>query len=133
MRGQPQYLALVGATRPRRSRPAPSPKPTGHARWPEAELQALEDMAQKYGKVRVDFQLRSFDERPAIHVQWRTNCRKCGRTQEAHFLGCKCPEPVYESKLVYHYQPDEERSAILMTRFDILETLKDWTAEWGER
>jgi len=136
MRGQPGHKALAEAAG-RRLRmiptPAPAPKPIAHAHWPEAQLEALEDVAKRYGKVRVDFQLRSFDERPAIHIQWRTNCTKCGRTREAHFLGCKCEEPVYETKLVYHYQPDEERQAILMTRFDSLETLKDWNAEWAER
>lgn len=129
----PAVIEAAGGLQRRRRTQTPAPKLISHARWPEAELQAIEDMAQKYGKVEVHFQLRSVDERPAIHVQWRTNCTKCGRTREAHYLGCKCEGPVYETKLVYHYQPDEERTAILMSRFGILETLKDWTAEWAER
>jgi len=136
MRGQPQHRQLVRAARrfgQPRTTPTAASKPIAHAHWPEAQLEALEDIAKRYGKVRVDFTLRSFDERPAIHIEWRTNCTKCGRTKEAHFLGCKCEEPVYETKLVYHYQPDEERAAILLSRFDILETLKDWNAEWAER
>jgi len=127
MRGQPQHKALVGAVRPIR----PS---VVLPRWPEEQLQALEYMAKFFGHIQVDFRLRSFDERPAIHIEWRTNCTKCGATQAGHYLHrFSCEEPVFETKLVYHYQPDEERQAILMSRFDILETLKDWNAEWAER